>query len=80
MSSRETEQSSPTGEDLENKKPHSGAAESLEQSSPELDPAIISFDGPEDLENPRNWSRNYKWFLVALLSAMATMVYVFHLI
>lgn len=45
-----------------------------EISAIEVDPFVVNFDGPNDLENPRNWSRNYKWLLVAMLSSMETMV------
>lgn len=44
------------------------------ESSSLPDPDVVSFDGPNDPEDPRNWSRRYKWFLVAFLSSMATMV------
>lgn len=43
-------------------------------SAIEIDPLVVNFDGPNDPENPRNWSRNYKWLLVAMLSSMETMV------
>lgn len=46
----------------------------IEVSFIEFDPFVVNFDGPKDLENPRNWSRNYKWILVAMLSSMETMV------
>jgi hypothetical protein len=38
------------------------------------DPNIVDFDGPDDPEDPKNWSNRYKYILVGLLSAMQTMV------
>jgi DHA1 family multidrug resistance protein-like MFS transporter len=27
------------------------------------DPNLVTWDGPDDLENPQNWSRKYKWII-----------------
>lgn len=31
---------------------------------------LVDFDGPDDLSNPINWSKRYKWAIVVLLSAV----------
>lgn len=37
---------------------------SKEQASP--DPNLVTWDGPDDLENPKNWSLHKKWVDVVL--------------
>lgn len=32
------------------------------------DPNKVGWDGPNDLENPKNWSTSYKWFLTGVIS------------
>ncbi|KAI0281088.1 MFS polyamine transporter [Russula brevipes] len=34
----------------------------------EADSNIVTWDGPNDPTNPRNWSRKYKWFITLLVS------------
>jgi hypothetical protein len=34
----------------------------------EADSNIVTWDGPNDPTNPRNWSRKYKWFITLLIS------------
>lgn len=34
----------------------------------ETESLLVDFDGPDDLSNPINWSKRYKWFIVVLLS------------
>ena len=29
----------------------------------EEDPDMVTWDGPEDPENPQNWSNRYRWFI-----------------
>lgn len=36
------------------------------------DPVKVTWDGPDDPENPQNWSYLYKWFLT-LLSSLLTL-------
>lgn len=43
------------------------------------DPNIVDFDGPDDLENPLNWSKSKKWANGGLLSAFTLITYVFQL-
>ncbi|KAI0644022.1 MFS polyamine transporter [Trametes meyenii] len=38
------------------------------------DPNKVSWDGPDDPENPQNWSRAYKWFLTILCLLMTVNV------
>jgi multidrug resistance protein len=44
---------------------------SLETKDEVLDPNIVWWDGPNDLENPRNWSNIQKYTNVALVSTMS---------
>lgn len=39
-----------------------------------VDPNIVDFDGPDDPEDPFNWSPRYKWITVITLSMMSLMV------
>ena len=34
----------------------------------EVDPYVVTWDGPDDPENPRNWSMKYRWFVTGLIS------------
>lgn len=34
----------------------------------------VDFDGPDDPENPLNWSPAYKWGIVSLISIMSLVV------
>ncbi|KZV65969.1 MFS polyamine transporter [Peniophora sp. CONT] len=53
---------------------------SLKASTPafhhkqEHDPDMVRFGGPEDKENPQNWSRKYKWFVTIICSLMTVNV------
>ncbi|KAI0666449.1 MFS polyamine transporter [Trametes maxima] len=38
------------------------------------DPNKVSWDGPDDPQNPQNWSRAYKWFLTVLCLLMTVNV------
>ncbi|KAF8622782.1 hypothetical protein AX15_006750 [Amanita polypyramis BW_CC] len=31
------------------------------------DPNLVTWDGPDDPENPQNWSKLYKWVLITIL-------------
>lgn len=66
--------------------PHNGRDEEMDDverqktrdnhDEPENDPNLIDWDGPDDPENPQNWSRGYKWFVTAILG-MTTFVITF---
>lgn len=43
---------------------------------PGHDPNLVEWDGPDDPENPQNWSRGYKWF-VTIIMGMVTFVITF---
>ena len=45
----------------------------------EHDPNMVRFGGPDDKDNPQNWSRSYKWFVTIICSLMTVNVYVFSL-
>ena len=35
------------------------------------DPNLVEYDGPNDPQNPKNWSGAYKWTLMMILSGMS---------
>ena len=41
---------------------------------------IVDWDGPDDPENPMNWSDSKKWLNIAVLSGLSLITYVRHLI
>jgi len=45
---------------------------------PNLDPNLVTWEGPNDPDNPQNWSFWYKWWLTAVCTAMTLNVYVPH--
>lgn len=51
----------------------------IENNTKEHDPSIVNWDGPDDPENPLNWSGKKKWTNGGLLAAMTfiTCVYTF---
>jgi MFS transporter, DHA1 family, multidrug resistance protein len=42
--------------------------------APNENPDLVTWDGPNDLENPQNWSRRYKWFITIICSIMTVNV------
>lgn len=67
--------SSPSPATTDHEKPgdeeKGGAGEHVgERDVKALDPNIVDWDGPEDLENPLNWSSGLKWGIVATISAI----------
>jgi DHA1 family multidrug resistance protein-like MFS transporter len=42
-----------------------------------LDANMITWDGPNDLSNPQNWSIRYKWFVTVVCTVITVNVYVF---
>ncbi len=52
---------------------------SFEEKSAEMagkDPNVVDFDGPNDPENPLNWSSAKKTTAIAIVSAMTLLSYV----
>lgn len=45
-------------------------AEGGQVQQDEQDPNIVSWDGPDDPENPKNWPDSKKWFNIAVLSIL----------
>lgn len=63
------------------RQPSDGDEEKQEQQGgnhgeEEKDPNLIEWDGPDDPENPQNWSVGYKWFVTIMLG-MTTFVITF---
>lgn len=73
--SRATTESSVVNMQVEKKPPPAKDIESATtttdpRAQPE-DPNIVEYDGPNDPENPKNWSHAYKWTLLMILSGMS---------
>lgn len=45
-------------------------------NEPAKDPDVVEFDGPEDPENPMNWSTSKKTVTIVLVSMMTFLSYV----
>lgn len=55
--------------DLEKQHDHDVAQEvEATKSTEEQDPDIVDYDGPDDPENPLNWTKKKKWINGSLLS------------
>ncbi len=52
----------------------SASSTGFEFESPK--PRVVTWDGPNDPENPRNWSYGYKWFITCICSVLTLNVYV----
>ena len=62
------------GDDIEDPPLKTPLGESPPPPEPTEDPNLVTWDGPNDLENPQNWSRNYKWFITVVCSIMTVNV------
>lgn len=65
--------------DLEGGTQQLPAAKTAVESPPSeeaADPNIVSWDGPNDPDNPVNWSSGLKWSNVALVSAITFLTFV----
>lgn len=65
--------------DLEGGTQQLPAAKTAVESPPSeeaADPNIVSWDGPNDPDNPLNWSSGLKWSNVALVSAITFLTFV----
>ncbi|KAM5358506.1 hypothetical protein ACJZ2D_015231 [Fusarium nematophilum] len=62
----------PAAQATRSPRPGNGDVETapLLASIPEHDPEVVSWDGPDDPENPQNWSADRKWLNIVLLSIM----------
>ena len=49
---------------------------SLVQSETTIDANMVTWDGPNDLSNPQNWSTKYKWFVTVVCTVITVNVYV----
>ncbi len=50
------------------------AATCVDQHVDDVDEHVVDFDSPDDPENPLNWSSQYKWSVVMLISIMSLVV------
>ena len=41
------------------------------------DPNLVQWGGPDDLENPQNWSPRRKWLMITVVTLMSVNVCVF---
>lgn len=46
----------------------------LEREKEEHDPNLITWDGPDDPDNPMNWGTKKKWFITVILGLMTFVV------
>lgn len=65
--------------DLETGNPHSSSSsktdvEAVEQPLP--DPNVVTWDGPDDSQNPMNWSTKLKWGNVLVISTITFLTWV----
>ncbi|KAI0061389.1 MFS polyamine transporter [Artomyces pyxidatus] len=60
------------GDDPEDPPPksHSPRSPHAEHADSPLDPNLVAWDGPDDPENPQNWSYGYKWWVTVVCSIM----------
>ena len=49
---------------------------SLAESESTVDANMVTWDGPNDVSNPQNWSIKYKWLVTVVCTIMAINVYV----
>lgn len=42
----------------------------------EIDPNVVDWDGPDDPQNPMNWTTKRKWGVIAVLSSITFVTYV----
>ncbi len=40
------------------------------QSTEPVDPFLVDWDGPDDPENPKNWSEKLKWGNIAVVASI----------
>jgi len=53
-----------------------GQAEAGDHDVPDPSPNLVAWDGPNDPENPLNWSSAKRWTTVAVVSYMTFLAYV----
>ena len=63
VSSISSENGAPSDGDLEK-----GQPPTTEEEEELVDPNIVDWDGPEDPQNPQNWTKGKKWLNVGILS------------
>ena len=56
--------------------PKSEDTRSVNRIEKEIDPNIVDWDGPNDPQNPLNWSLALKWSNIAVLSSITFITYV----
>ena len=48
----------------------------LEMTKPDVDPDVVDWDGPDDPQNPVNWSEKLKWANVAVIASITFLTWV----
>lgn len=67
--------------DLEagNRRSSSSSKTEVETQVAAVNPSVVDWDGPDDPQNPMNWSSGLKWGNVAVISSVTFLTYVdFH--
>lgn len=72
MESTDTQHSGSPHSTLKNIKEVENEAAEFQDPPKATEPSPITWDGPDDPENPLNWSRRYRWG-VTLLAGLTTM-------
>ena len=60
-------------EDVEKQRPdddRDAEAKTEAAKEEEIDPNVVDYDGPDDQENPYNWTKTRKWINGGFLSAL----------
>lgn len=65
------------GNNIYDPSPRTPRSESRVPSSGMKDPKLVDWNGPEDPENPQNWSKKYKWLITLACIVMTMNVCVF---
>ena len=85
--SKEAQESSPTSTEQRSvTEAHGGAPKDLEaqgekqaaqhdEPTEPTDPNVVGFDGPDDTENPVNWSSGKKWGIISILAFITFITY-----
>lgn len=51
-----------------------GSRPAEDRKAPDKDPNLVEWDGPDDPENPQNFSRSRKWLITMILSTMTVWI------
>jgi hypothetical protein len=67
---RDLEKASVQGGEAFSNSDDSGASSVVEEKPTPDESILVDWDGPNDPQNPQNWSLSRKWWLVGLVAAV----------